>query len=272
MAKKQISTKKVKKKKWFPVLAPNIFSNKVLGESLLTEPSQLKGRFMTMNLMNITGNPKQQSISLQFRIIDVKEGRGITTTVKYELLTSAVKRMIRRGRNKIDDSFIIKGKEGKLRVKSLAITKGNVSKAVQTSIRLESRKLLKELLIKKSFESTVDDLIKSSIQKDVRAVLNKISPVKSFDVRVFKFDMGKDIADIQLIPEEEVVEEVTEEPKESTPKKKTKAATEEDVVEETTNITAEEVTKEVAEVEEVAKPKAKPKKKATKKVVEAEKE
>ena len=235
MAKKQVSTKKVKKKKWFPVIAPTFLSSKVLGESLLAESSEMKGRFMTMNLMNITGDPKKQTVNLQFRIKNVREGQGITEVIKYELLSSAVKRLIRRGRSKVDDSFIINTAEGKIIIKTLTITNGTVFKSIQNKLRMTIRGILKEVIPKNSFEKNVEELLRGAIQKDVKNKLSKITPMRTFNVRVLK-RVVKDLDETEelVVESEEVVEE---EVKAETPKEEVKAPAETETSEKKEEVT-----------------------------------
>ncbi|MBC8495252.1 hypothetical protein H8D36_03805 [archaeon] len=207
MAKKQTSTKKIKKKKWYPVIGPKIFGSRVLGESLLADPSVMKGRYMTMNLSNVIGDPRKQNTNVQFKIKDVREGQGITEITKYELIPSFMKRLVRRGRNKIDDSFIVKSADGKrLRVKIIVITNSYAFKSIETKLRLNIRKILKETLNKNTFEKTIEDLLRISLQKDMKSKLAKIFPVRVFEIRVLKIEKRKrDFEEeVEVVPEAEV--------------------------------------------------------------------
>lgn len=227
MVKKQTSTKKIKKKKWFPVVSPKLFGGKVLGESLLSESSTMKGRFMNINLMNLVGDPKKQNTNIQLYIKDVREGQGITEIVKIERINSFMKRLVRRGRKKIEDSFIAKTKEGKrTRVKTIIISNSIISKLVASKIRLSARQILKDKIKKESFEKTVDDILKGSILKELKNELSKIAPVRNFDIRVFKLESKKlDEANEVEVSTEESSEEVVSEKEnkeEKKPKKESK--------------------------------------------------
>ena len=52
---------KVIKKEWYPILAPKIFQNTVLGETYVYEPEQMVGKGITKNLMNLTNDVKRQN-------------------------------------------------------------------------------------------------------------------------------------------------------------------------------------------------------------------
>jgi len=217
MAKKQATIKKVKKKKWYPVISPKYLGSRVLGESLLGDSLEMKGRHITMNLMNIIGDPKKQTINLSFKIKDVREGQGQTETVKYELMPSAVKRLVRRGRSKVDDSFKIKTKEGRIIVKTLIITNHIVYKSIQNKLRMTVRGLMKKFLSEQRFENSVEELLKNGIYKNYKSQLSKITPIRTFNVRVLKLIKDEDAVleeELEVKPNKEV-EEKKETPKEA---------------------------------------------------------
>ena len=52
---------KLKKKQWFPIIAPKQFDNAVIGETLVYEPSAMLGKTLSHSLMNLTNDTKRQS-------------------------------------------------------------------------------------------------------------------------------------------------------------------------------------------------------------------
>ncbi len=232
MIKKQSTAKKLKKKKWFPILAPKWLGGGVMGETLLAESESMKDRCITMNLMNITGDPKKQTINLQFKIKDVREGQGVTEMIKYELVPAAVKRLVRRGRSKIDDSFAIKTKYGVIRAKTLTITNTKVYKSIETKIRLITRQTLKEIISKNTFEKNIEELLKGTIQKEVKTRITKVTPTRVFNIRILKLENKEGAGEMLAVeepkqettvieaPEQEAAAEEKKEPEEKKPKKK----------------------------------------------------
>ena len=51
-----------KKKKWYSIIAPKMFNNIILGETILNESAQLNGKELSMSMMNIAFDPKRQHI------------------------------------------------------------------------------------------------------------------------------------------------------------------------------------------------------------------
>ncbi|MBN1792627.1 hypothetical protein JW826_02995 [Candidatus Woesearchaeota archaeon] len=179
-------TLKVRKKKWFQIVAPKVFREVVVGEVPLYESDQLKGRKMGVNMMNLTGNPRNQSISVKLKVVDVKEGKGVTEVMGFESMPSAIKRIVRRGKSKVDDSFVIQTSDKKLvRIKPLVITSHNVTKSVSTALRRVMRNSIARLAQKLTYEKMIEEIITFKLQKHVQGLCSKITPVKNSEVKAF---------------------------------------------------------------------------------------
>jgi ribosomal protein S3AE len=182
--KKQLLKIKRKKKRWFPIVAPSLFSNVVLGQSLVSDASLLEKKYMTVNLMNITGDAKKQNINVQFAITNVTDGKGQAAVTRFEMLPSSVKRMVRRGRDKVEDSFAVKCTDGKVvEVKPIIITNSNTYDSVQTALRLSARHTLVTLISQYTYEKLLDELFSFRLQKHLKDTLNKIYPVRNCGIR-----------------------------------------------------------------------------------------
>ncbi len=113
---------RVKKKKWIQVLAPKSFRNEVIGEVYAFEAQSLIGRVVTVNLMSLTGDMKKQNTNLKFVINAVEGGKAITELDGYHLIPASIRRLVRRGKKRIDISFTcLTSDKKKVRMKSLFI-------------------------------------------------------------------------------------------------------------------------------------------------------
>ena len=204
--KKQV-TKQKAKKKWFPVYAPQVFGGQLIGESNVFAAEQMKGKFINANLSTIVSDMKKQNIQVKLRVSKVVDGKGQTEVIGMQLVQSFVKRLVRRGRSKIDDSFVSKSKEGQLvRVKPMVITNSTCPASTATQIRLETKKLLTQRLQKTGFVNMIQDILSLKLQKELKEKLVKIHPIRSVDIRVFSREAVRGIvpeADLELLPEEE---------------------------------------------------------------------
>ncbi len=233
---------KIKKKKWFPIRAPELFDNKKLGESYCSEESELVGKTVTQSVMNITGNMKKQNIRITFKVTKVEDGEGITKITGYHISGSSLKRIVGKGRDRIDDSFIAKFKNGELcRVKPVIITNTKNSKPVQTELRKSMKKKMRNLISSTSFNSLAKELLKIKIQKRLKNKLSKITSLRRIDIRSLKLlpEEKQDEKQVEKVEEkqegeqeekEEEKEEVSEESEEE--KSSGEEPSEEDTVEE----------------------------------------
>ena len=212
------------KRKWFPIYAPTMFNNQLLGETFVWESETIPDKHVTVNLMTLTGNPKKQNFNVFFKVVSVKEGKGVTKALGMEMQHSSVRRLARRGRSKIADSFLVKTKnEQFIRVKPIIMTRSLTGNDTQTAIRLKARSLMRELIKKYNFETVLNDIINMRLQRHLKQELSEIFPVRSVDVRYIKYE--KPPADDE---EEDVVEE-TDYVSEDAPRKPRKVQ-QEDVV------------------------------------------
>ncbi len=190
MAKPKKSSKetlKWKKKKWVKIIAPNEFKNAQLGESLVMAPENLVGRTVQSNLMSITGDMKKQNINVKFSINGIKDGQAVTSLKYYGLIPSAVKRMVRRSRDRIDHSFIAESKDGvKLRLKPLLITNGNTSQAVLSMLRKKAESLITKHLSKTNLEDFMGEIINHKLQNELKKHLKDLYPLRICEIRVIE--------------------------------------------------------------------------------------
>lgn len=202
--KRKTTVTKVKKKKWFPIYAPKSFGEVMLGESYVGEAEELNGKYITSNLSTITKSMRKQSVNVQFKVTSVVEGKGQTETVGYSLVNAAVKRLVRRGRDKISDSFLAKTKDKKiLRFKPIIITNNHGTKSVQSALRLEARRLIREYAFTKTVDEIFNEVSDSKIQKSIKDSCGKIFPVRGVDLKAVKLLENTDI----VVTDKEVVSE-----------------------------------------------------------------
>jgi len=194
MKKRKTTTTKVKKKKWHPIYAPKQFQETQLGETYVSESTEIMGKFLTVNLSTIVRSMRKQNINIHFKVDDVKDGKGYTSIIGYSLINAAIKRLVRRGRDKVSDSFLAKTKDKKvMRIKPLIITMHKGTKSIQSAIRLETRKVIREFAFSKTTEEVFDSIINGKLQKLIKENIIKISPVKNIEFRIVRLEENSKI-------------------------------------------------------------------------------
>lgn len=183
---KQTKTTKKKKKQWFEIIAPKLFNESVIGETLAYDVKDTVGRNLSLSLMHLTHNPKKFYVNIKFEITNAAENKAFATIIGYDLSPSYIKRLVRKGTKKIDDSFLVKSKSGILEVKPTIITDGTAKFNVRSALRKKVREFFADFFIDKNIDEIVKLLIKDEIQNELKKLLNKIYPIKFSEVRSLK--------------------------------------------------------------------------------------
>lgn len=175
---------KKKKKRWFGIVSPKEFGARTIGETLAEEPNNLVGRVLKVNLMNLTNDFKRQGVNVKFRIESVNDNNAICKTIGCEIVKSHSRRMVRKGTDKMDDSFIVEAKDNvKLKIKPIIVTRHRVSLPVISDIRKKSREFISEKVKELNSIEVFESVVQSKMQKDLRISLLKVCPVGGCDIR-----------------------------------------------------------------------------------------
>ena len=175
---------KLKKKQWYPIIAPKQFDNVMLGETLVYEPNQMLGKTLSHSLMNLTNDPKRQNIHIHFKVVEIEGNKAKTSIVGYEIVPSSVKRFVRRASEKMDLSFNCETADNVfLRVKPLVITRADVKGSIAAKMRNNIVAYLTRTIKKMQYEDFIDELISHKLQSAMRETISKIYPVKVCEIR-----------------------------------------------------------------------------------------
>lgn len=174
---------KIIKKKWLPIKASKFFDSEQLGDCYVASADLLIGRAISANLANLTGDIRQQSVTLKFIVTSLEGETGVADIVSYQMASSAIRRIVRRGTDRLDESFLCETSDGqKVRIKPMLITKNITNSAVHRSLR----KALVNTLVKQvkahTFESLINEVITSKLQMAVKTELKVIFPLKGVEI------------------------------------------------------------------------------------------
>jgi len=118
------TTQKKGKKRWYHIFPPSVISKNSLGESSAYDPNSLVGRTISKNLGEVLGDHKAQNVQITFKINKIIENKATSKVTGYELLSSFLRRSVKPGKSRIDDSFIAKTKDNvQVKLKSLIVTR-----------------------------------------------------------------------------------------------------------------------------------------------------
>ncbi len=224
MAKKRsarLAARKVKdkwrSKQWYTIRAPGVFNEAEIGETLADEPEKLEGRIAEATLQDVTGDFSKQHVKCNFKIRGVRGTDAVTTFDGHDLTSDYVRRLIRRGHSKIDDTVDTTTADGfTVRLKPMVVTERRVQASQGTAIRKIARDVI-EKRSKQSYSGMVKELVQGNIAKEIYDECRLIMPLKRVEIRKSELlsepQDAVELLDVFAPPEGEGEdEEVSEEP------------------------------------------------------------
>ena len=177
---------KIKKKRWVEIKGPALLNEYPLGDSYVLEPRILVGKKIKTNLMTITNNIKQQNINVQFTIESVNGDEAKASFFSYEMIPSSIRRLVRRGRTRIDDVQYFATKDNKkVAVKLFLLTNAIVRQSVATTLRRKAQELLASAVSKMTFEEAAQEILFHKMQENLKDALRKVYPLRTCEIKFF---------------------------------------------------------------------------------------
>lgn len=222
-----------KTKKWFPIMAPKVLRGAFIGETPAASIENAFGRNVNISLAAVTGDFKRQNVNVTFEITGADDGKLQTIITKIEMVPSHIRRCVKKGKVRIDDSFICKTSDNvQLRIKPFFVTMNKVKGSRKTLLVKLARTTFRDMIGKIPYDKFLEDTFSTRLQKEMKGVLKKVAPLKSCEIRMAELIKEKkpakkpeDIPPLKSVekPVAEIKEEKpekTEEVKEEKPRKK----------------------------------------------------
>jgi small subunit ribosomal protein S3Ae len=186
-ARARTTTRKVKDrwkaKNWYQILAPSLFNNVPVAETLAEAPDTLIGRVSEVSLQDLTNDFRKSHIKLLFSIYKIEQNTAHTQLKGTQLTSDYLRRMIRRRKSRVDGVFNVETRDGALlTVKPFAIAE----KRIQSSQKKLIRNVMKEVIAKegkaKTLNAFVRDCIDGKIGSEIYKNCKVYYPVKRIEV------------------------------------------------------------------------------------------
>jgi ribosomal protein S3AE len=168
-----------KKKKFFDVEMPLINKETQL---MAMDISELQGKEIKYDLTRIL---KGKSILMNFKV-NVKDDKATSTPKELKVMPYYLRRMVRKGTDYIEDSFMIQSKDAEILMKPFIITRRKVSRAVKNALRESAKKELIEYCKTKPSEELFEEILRNKLQKILSMKLKKIYPLSLCEIRILK--------------------------------------------------------------------------------------
>ncbi len=170
---------KWKLKKWFEIIAPALFKEKQIGETVANDYRQLLGRSVEVPLSELTNDPKLQRVKLLFRINEVKGERALTTFLGHVITQDYEHSLVRRRTSKIYSNQTVETKDGqKLVVKSFIIALTKINTARRNELRKQLLQVVAAMAKAENYEDFISSILYGKVSAQLKKDLHKIYPVR----------------------------------------------------------------------------------------------
>jgi len=186
-AKKKTISKSTKKS-WFKVYSPPYLGETLIGEILAEKQEDLLNKTLTINLNAVLPSSRRMQYNIKLKCTALKDKDGASTNlIAYSMMPASVKRLVRPGKDKIEDSFLVKTKDNiVIRIKPLLITMNRMSESKDSLARKATRAVLAKHIAKQTYEEFVNSVITKAIDKELFSIINRITPLKVVEIREFR--------------------------------------------------------------------------------------
>ncbi len=169
-------SKKQIKKKFFPIKIP------LLKKEIEVYNTSIKNLDEKRIKLDLTPELKGKALDLKL-IVEATEEEAIAKPIEVKLMPSYLRRMMRKGTDYSEDSFIANCKDNKVIIKPFMITRKRVTRKVLKGLREKAKQELTNWAKEKTFEELVSETISGKVQKELLIKLKKIYPLSLCEIK-----------------------------------------------------------------------------------------
>ncbi len=170
---------KWKLKKWYEIIAPALFQEKHIGDTVANDHRALIGRTVEVSLAELTNDPKTQRMKLRFRINEVKGERALTVFLGHVITQDYEHSLVRRRTSKIYSNQTVETKDGqKVVVKSFMVTGTKINLSRRNALRKKLIELVAELAKSETFPDFINSVLYGKLTTHTKKGLHTIYPLR----------------------------------------------------------------------------------------------
>ncbi len=181
--KKRAAKKSWREKEWYDIIAPTMFGNAKISETIASDSSQLTGRIFETTLGDLIEDFSKSHIKLYFQVKGVEEGRARTNFIGHDMARDYIRSQIRRRATRISDISTVTTQDGhRLRVSSIVTTLRRVQSSQLEAIRKDMRKVVEARAGERTFDQFVQEVVLGKLSADIYKEAKKYCPVKRVEI------------------------------------------------------------------------------------------
>lgn len=151
------------------------------------ELKDLDGKIITYDLTRIL---RGKSMLMEFKV-KIDGEKATSEAIGSKLMPYYLRRMVKKGTNYVEDSFLLECKDNKLKIKTLLISRRKISRVVRKALKDKAKEELIEYAKDKTTKILFEELLKNQIQKPLSLKLKKVYPLSLCEIRILKVEPDK---------------------------------------------------------------------------------
>jgi len=185
MAQQKVTKRKTgAKKKFFEVEVP-LTASKVHLYGYAQE--DFNGKVITLDL---TRNLRGKNLELKAKI-KLNNDQLNAELVNLQLMPSYIRKVMRRGIDYVEDSFVTECKDAKITIKPFMIARNRVSRKIRKALRDTAKKHLIAYCTIRNTEEIFSEIISNKLQRDLSLKLKKVYPLALCEIRILEILQNK---------------------------------------------------------------------------------
>ena len=206
MSERSVSKRK-QEKRWYTVMAPEMFDRAELGETPADEAEQVYDRTIQTTLGELQNDPSENNTKLTFQITDVGSDTAYTEFIQHELTRDYLRSLTRRGTSKVDAFItVLTTDDYRVQVQPVAYTTKSADHSQEHAIRRTMIDLVEEAAAERTFEGLVDSIVEGRLSSAIYAEAKTIYPLRRVEVQKTRVEAKPE----EVAAEEEATVDVDE--------------------------------------------------------------
>lgn len=174
---------KWKLKKWYRVLAPEVFGSLEIASTPAEDSSRVIGRTFEVSLFDLTGDFSKHHVMLKFQVTEVDGDIARTWFKGHELARDYMRSLIRRKSSKVAAVVDLTTSDGYVvRVTAISLTTYRCKTSQKNAIRREMMKVLTEKASQMSFAEFVKSIVFGTLATEIFVACKKVYPLRKVEI------------------------------------------------------------------------------------------
>ncbi|MFA5049621.1 MAG: hypothetical protein WC501_01300 [Candidatus Micrarchaeia archaeon] len=180
---------KWKLKKWYDIIAPAMFQNKVIGEAVAIDENSMMNRIIEVGSGELgigaeEGRRSFSTIKVKLRVIEVKGKQAHTKYIGHQTLQSYLKTLARRGRSVMDVVLDVETKDGeKFRFKTIIISANTLSQNTKKNLRHAAKEAILEAVPQLTAEEVIMETLNGKLSGKVYSKIKQITRIMKVEIK-----------------------------------------------------------------------------------------